>query len=169
MCFSRVLFAKTFLANFIQASHEIALIFIVCLILHQLSAKPNTIKSHKKKKIIIIIQFQHFLLRKKTNIQHNYKSQLYIYFVRPQNYWEFHMSNQSFIIGHDIQHFWILFILTSKNRNQAWIDWIVVKMRKLGSALKWALLFKLAIDFLQNAYLTCYWSLQDCFGELHLE
>lgn len=35
ICFSHVLFAGTFLVNFLQASHETALIFIVCLILHQ--------------------------------------------------------------------------------------------------------------------------------------
>ena len=35
------------LACFWRASHETALIFILCLILHHLNTKPNTIKSHK--------------------------------------------------------------------------------------------------------------------------
>ena len=43
MCFSR----EPLLANFLQASCEIALIFISSLILHQFNTKPNTSKSHK--------------------------------------------------------------------------------------------------------------------------
>ena len=47
MCFSHALFARTFLVNFLWASHETTLIFISCSILYQLNIKLNTIKSHK--------------------------------------------------------------------------------------------------------------------------
>ena len=47
MCFSHALFARTFLANLLRASRKITVIFILCLILHRLNSKLNTIKSHK--------------------------------------------------------------------------------------------------------------------------
>ena len=65
MTFSR----EPLLANFLRASHEIALIFIVCLILHQLNTKPNTIKSYKIQGKILL-QLQHFLSWNKANIKH---------------------------------------------------------------------------------------------------
>ena len=47
MCFSHALFARTFLTNLLRASRKITVIFILCLILHRLNSKLNTIKSHK--------------------------------------------------------------------------------------------------------------------------
>ena len=76
MCFSRSLFVGTFLTNFLRACHKTALIFISCLILHQLNTKPNTIKSHKIQRNNLL-HLQHFLSCNKANIKHSYKSQLY--------------------------------------------------------------------------------------------
>ena len=47
-CVSHVAFSREpLLANFLRASHETAVIFISCSILHQLNTKPNTAESHK--------------------------------------------------------------------------------------------------------------------------
>ena len=66
----------TLLANFSRASHETALIFNSCLILHQLNTKPNTIKFHKIQENNLM-HLQHLLSWNKANIKHNCKSQLY--------------------------------------------------------------------------------------------
>jgi len=68
------------LASFLQVSREIALIFIACLILHQLNTKLNTIKSHKIQ-VNKLMQLQHFLLWNKANIKHSCKSQLYTFYI----------------------------------------------------------------------------------------
>ena len=60
MCFLRTLFARTFLVNLLRASCKTALIFILCLIFHQLNTKPNTIKSRKIQGTKLM-QLQHFL------------------------------------------------------------------------------------------------------------
>ena len=62
--------------SFSLASHEIHLFFNSCSILHQLSTKPNTIKSHKIEGTKLK-QLQHFLSWNKANIKHSCKSQLY--------------------------------------------------------------------------------------------
>ena len=46
--------------SFSRASHEIHLFFNLCLILHQLNTKPNTIKSYKIQGTKLK-QIQHFL------------------------------------------------------------------------------------------------------------
>ena len=56
MAFSQV----PLLESFLQASCEIALIFIACLILQQLNTKPNTIKFQKIQGNNLL-QLQHFL------------------------------------------------------------------------------------------------------------
>ena len=58
-----------------QASRETALIFIACLIFHQLNTKPDTIKSHKIQGNNLL-QLQHFLSWNKANIKYSCKSQL---------------------------------------------------------------------------------------------
>ena len=64
-CTSHVAFPREpLLRNFLRAIRETALIFISCLILHQLNTKPNTIESHK-------------IQRNKANIKHSCKPQLY--------------------------------------------------------------------------------------------
>lgn len=60
MCFSRVLFAGTFLANFLQASRETTIIFIVCLILHQLNTKSIPISMCKVMQNEKVTDFTHF-------------------------------------------------------------------------------------------------------------
>ena len=61
---------------FLWASREIHWFFILCLILHQLDTKPNTIKSHKVQGNKLK-QLQYFLSWNKANIKHSCKSQLY--------------------------------------------------------------------------------------------
>ena len=80
MYFSRGLLRQPLLANFLRASCEIALIFIACLILHQLNTKSNTIKSHKIQRNKLM-QLQHFLSWNKANIKRSCKSQLYRKFL----------------------------------------------------------------------------------------
>ena len=63
-----------------QASRETALIFIACLIFHQLNIKPDTIKSHKIQGNNLL-QLQHFLSWNKANIKYSCKSQFYSYDV----------------------------------------------------------------------------------------
>ena len=70
---------KPLLLSFSWICRETALIFILCLILHQLNTKPNTIKSHKIQGTKFM-QLQHFLLWNKVKIKHN-KSQLYNFFL----------------------------------------------------------------------------------------
>ena len=75
-CTSHVAFPREpFLRN-LRASRETALIFISCLILHQLNTKPNTIESHKIQRNNLM-QLQHSLSLKKSNIKHSCKPQLY--------------------------------------------------------------------------------------------
>ena len=64
------------LANFLWASHEIPLIFIACLILHQLNTKSNAIKSYKIQGTKLL-QLQQFFSWNKANIKYSCKSQLY--------------------------------------------------------------------------------------------
>ena len=76
-CASHVAFTwEPLLTNFLRASRKIALIFIACLILHQLNTKSNKIKSHKVQGNKLM-QLQHFLSWNKINIKLSCKSQLY--------------------------------------------------------------------------------------------
>ena len=73
-CASHVPFLwEPLLSNFLQVSHKIALIFISCLIFHQLNTKPNTIKSYKIQGTNLV-QLQHFLSWNKANIKYSCKS-----------------------------------------------------------------------------------------------
>ena len=77
-CASHVAFSReSLLVNFLRASHEIALIFIACLILHQLNTNPNIIKSHKIQENKLM-QLQHLLSWNKANTKHSCRSQLYV-------------------------------------------------------------------------------------------
>ena len=73
-CASHVTFSRV---SFQRDTREIHWFFILCMILHQLNTKPNTIKSHKIKENKLK-QLQYFLLWNKINIKYSCKSQLYI-------------------------------------------------------------------------------------------
>ena len=76
-CASHVAFSQVLLlASFLQASREIAMIFIACLIFHQLNTKSNIIKFHKIQGNNLL-QLQYFLSWNKANIKHSCKLQLY--------------------------------------------------------------------------------------------
>ena len=76
-CASYMAFLReSLLANFLRASCENALIFISCLIYHQLNTKSKTIKSYKIQGTKLM-QLWHFLSWNKANIKYSCKSQLY--------------------------------------------------------------------------------------------